>query len=180
MSRPDDSPKATSWITLGRVARPRGFRGEVLVDLLTDFPEHLAQLDRASLRFPNGQVESCRIESVWFHKGRAVVRFDGAQSYEDAQRVVRAEIQIPEDEAVKLPEGTYFDFQLVGCEVVTEAGLRVGRVQSILKVPGQSLLVIENGREVLIPAREPICRKVDLAARQIVISPPEGLLELNR
>ena len=179
MSQTERPQPAASWVAIGRVVRPRGIRGEVLVESLTDFPQHFEQLETVRLCFPDGRLERRRIEEVWFHKGRVVVRFDGAARYEDAERVVHAEIQIPEEELVALPEGTYYDFQLIGCQVVTASGRPVGRVTSILKVQGNNLLVVGNGREVLVPAREPICQEIDIEGRRIVINPPEGLLELN-
>lgn len=179
MSEREEPTKGSSWIAVGRVVRPRGVRGEVLVELLTDFPQRFETLDQVQLRFPDGRVESRRLEDVWFHKGRAVVRFQGAQRYEDAEQVVHAAVEIPEEELVELPEGTYFDFQLIGCQVVTESGVPVGEVTSILKIQGNNLLVVHGGRETLIPAREPICRKIDVEARRIEVSLPEGLLDIN-
>lgn len=73
-------------------------------------------------------------------------------------------------------------FQLVGCQVITEQGQAVGRVKDIWFIPGNELLVVASGetdREILIPFHQNICRKVDLEAGEIVIDPPDGLLEVN-
>ncbi|MBI1745987.1 MAG: 16S rRNA processing protein RimM [Acidobacteria bacterium] len=180
MNEGQEHTNAESLVSIGRVLRPRGIRGDVLVALLTDFPEHFEALDQVYVKYSTGHLEAKRLENVWFHKGRAVVHFEHVDSYEAAEKLARAELSISEADLAELPEGTYFDFELIGCQVITVTGESVGCVESILKVPGNDLLVVKaGGQERLIPAHEPICREVNLDRRQIVVNLPEGLLEVN-
>ena len=87
---------------------------------------------------------------------------------------------LPEEELSSLEEDKYYLFQLVGSSVFTESNERVGIVSDVLFVKDNDLLVIEReGKEILIPFTAAICASVNLEKREIVIRPPEGLLDLN-
>jgi 16S rRNA processing protein RimM len=98
-----------------------------------------------------------------------------------AQSLAGAEILVPEDDLPSLPDDTYLQRDLVGCVVVTVAGREVGPVAEVLSAGESEVLVVrpEGRAEILIPFSREICRKVDPAARLIVIDPPDGLLDLN-
>jgi 16S rRNA processing protein RimM len=90
------------------------------------------------------------------------------------------EIWVPEKALQQLGKGKYYLFQLSGCSVVTKDGDRVGQVKDILFIHENDLIVVEKGkREIFIPFTESICIGVDLVKREIVIDPPDGLLDLN-
>jgi len=89
---------------------------------------------------------------------------------------------LPEEALRFLAEDEYFVYQLVGCLVITQQGQTVGQVKDIWFIPGNELLIVasgEPGKEILIPFHQNICRKVDLKAKEIIIDPPEGLLEID-
>jgi len=93
---------------------------------------------------------------------------------------VGQECMLPEEDLSRLEEDKYYLFQIVGSSVVTENGERVGSVKDVLFIKDNDLLVIERGgTEILIPFTDAICAAVNLEAREIVIRPPEGLLDLN-
>lgn len=173
--------KGTSLVSIGKIVRTRGIGGEVLVDLLTDFPERFAKLKRVYLCHPDGQLEIKELEGFWFHKGRLVAKFQNVSSIADAERLTSCLIQIPEADLEALPSGTYYDFQLIGCRVMTEDGLAIGKVKEILKAQGNDLLVVTEGqREVLIPLVADFCRNVSVEKKEILVRLPKELLELNR
>jgi 16S rRNA processing protein RimM len=88
-------------------------------------------------------------------------------------------LRIPETEQEPLPAGAYYHHQLVGCEVVLPGGETLGQVRAVQGDGQATRLVVESKRsEVLIPLAEEICA-VDIAAKRIVVTPPEGLLEVN-
>ncbi len=90
------------------------------------------------------------------------------------------ECMLPEEDLSRLEEDKYYLFQIVGSSVVTENGERVGSVKDVLFIKDNDLLVIERGgTEILIPFTDAICAAVNLEAREIVIRPPKGLLDLN-
>lgn len=167
-------------VLVGIIARTHGIRGQVIVNNETDFPDARFK-PGATLyaRRANSPVEVLQITSVRFHQGRPILGLDGFGSIDQAERLTGAELKVPESEQDPLPPGIFYHHQLIGCEVVTTKGDHIGKVT---KVEGEGaasrLVVTSTRREVLIPLAEEICA-VDVAAKKIVISPPEGLLEIN-
>lgn len=90
------------------------------------------------------------------------------------------EILIREEELQPLEENSYYQFQILGFSVVTKNGEEIGTVEDLWRIPDNDLLVVRRGKEtVFIPFAKTICIRVDLNKREIVIDPPEGLLDLN-
>jgi len=165
-------------IAIARIVRPRGLRGEVVAEVLTDFPERFEGLNGVTLIQPDGGREEKKIESFWFQNGRVVLKFEGLNSIEDVERLRDSEVCVTEAEAVELEEDEFFDWQLTGCRVETAGGESIGEVREVMRTGGTEILVVENvDREYLIPFANSICTDVDVDAKVIKIDPPEGLLE---
>jgi 16S rRNA processing protein RimM len=167
-------------VAVARVAKPRGVKGEVACDLLTDFPERFEWLDELIAVFPGGRRERLTLESSWLHGGRVVLKLEGFDSPEASAALAGCELAVPESEAVELEEGEYYDWQLEGCRVETVGGLNVGTVREVLHTGGEApVLVIrdERGRENLVPLAESICVEIDVEAKLIRVDPPDELLE---
>jgi 16S rRNA processing protein RimM len=171
--------RKTEDVVIARILRARGTRGEVACAIVTDFPERLAQLECAAIRMPDGSLLRLKVESCWFHKGQAIMKFQGCDTRSAAERLVGARLVIFESDQKQLEEGEFFEYQIVGSEVVTVEGRSIGRVARVMRTGGTDLLVVEGeGHEYLIPFAERICPQVDVAAHMITIDPPEGLLDL--
>ena len=165
-------------VTIAKIVRPRGLRGEVVADVLTDFPDRFGELEDVIGVREDGTRSNLKIEDSWFQKERVVLRFAGIDSVELAEGLRNLEICIPESSAAELEEGEFFDWQLAGCEVSTIDGTRLGTVREVMRTGGTEILVVEDeGRECLIPFAEAICPEVDIENKRIVVDPPEGLLE---
>ncbi len=165
-------------VAIARIVRTRGLRGEMVADILTDFPERFEGLEDVTAVLPNGERRELKIEKFWFQKGRIVLKFAGVDSIEAAEGLRDAEVCVDESEAVELEENEYFDWELVGCEAVTVGGQRLGEVREVLRTGGTEVLVIDGAaRELMIPFAEAICIEVDTEQKRIVVDPPEGLLE---
>ena len=166
-------------VAVAKIIRPRGLRGEAVAEVLTDFPERFEGLGDVTAVMPGGERRELKLEKAWFQKERIVLKFEGLDSVDDAEALRDAEICIPEQDAVELDEGEFFDWQLEGCEAVTKEGEVIGKVRELLRTGGTEVLVIDasDGREVLIPFAESICTEVDIDAKRITVDPPEGLLE---
>jgi len=175
---PDTQP---SFIAIARIARTRGNRGEVLADLYTDFPDRFNLLSKVWLTHKSGLRQLLALEEVWEHKGRQVLKFKGVDSIGAAEEYVGSWVEIPVEQAMPLPEGTYFDHDLVGCSVQDTKGTQIGIVVEVLHIAGNSQLIIDHlGREIMIPAVESICIQVSPEKKQILIDPPEGLMDLSK
>ena len=166
-------------VTVGRIGRAHGIRGEVSVDVRTDSPE-LRFADGARLTTEPVGAGPLVVGHTRWHSGRLMVRFDGVSDRAVAEglRGVRLLAEAGEDERLDDPE-EFFDHQLVGLHAVTTAGDAVGDITEVLHLPGQDLLVVRrpDNRETLVPFVADIVPEVDLAAARVVLDPPVGLLE---
>ena len=172
-------------VTLARILRPRGLKGEVAAEVLTDFPERLTTLREVWLWDGAGAVRRAAVRACWLHQDRAIFHFEGCDSSNDAEKLRGWQVQVELSERVKLSPGKYFVSDLIGCEVWEcsaglEAGTPLGTVRDVQFTGGAPLLVVETSRgELLIPLAGEICRLIDSAARRIEVVLPEGLRELN-
>jgi 16S rRNA processing protein RimM len=179
MSAGDDSSE--SLVCVARAVRPRGLKGEIVAELLTDFPERFEAVDQLIASSPSGEKSSVQLEDFWFQKDRIILKLANVDSVEAAQQFIGTEFCLPEAERVPLSENEYYDFELEGCFVRDVRGRDIGKVQRVLKTGGAEILEIGtgSGATVLVPLAESIVTEIDVAARRIVIDPPEGLLELS-
>ncbi|MCS7179492.1 MAG: ribosome maturation factor RimM [Anaerolineae bacterium] len=162
-------------MTVGRILRPHGVRGEVRMEILTGYPERLS-LHRVFYLGP--QAQPYPVESIRFHQGAALIKLAGCDNRNAAETLRGLLVQIPLEDAVPLEEGEYYYFQVVGLEVFTEAGECLGRVMEVIETGANDVYVVQGPRgEVLIPAVEDVVRELDLTARRMVIFPMPGLLE---
>lgn len=165
-------------VAVARIVKSRGLRGELVAEVLTDFPERFEDLEAVIALLPDGTRQSLKIERFWFQKGRIIFKFAGFDSIETAETLRAAEVCIPESEAVELEEDEFFDWELAGCTVETVDGEPIGRVKELMRTGGTEILVIEGaGKEYLIPFAEAICVEVDVENKLIKVDAPEGLLE---
>jgi 16S rRNA processing protein RimM len=169
-------------LTLARVTRPHGIRGEVAATILTDFPERLTKLrdvwlwdGRTEPR--RAEVLECRLSTS--RGGHAIIHFSGVDSIEAAEKLRGLEVQVPLSSRTPLPASSYYISDLVGCEV-WERNTKLGAVRGVQQV-GTPVLEIETpDGELLVPLAQEICTKIDTAARRIEVILPEGLRDLNR
>jgi 16S rRNA processing protein RimM len=174
---------AAKWedmAVVGRIARPHGLRGQVIVNLETDFPEERFY-SGAELFVARGETAApLTIASVRFHQGRPIIAVAGIESIEAAEDLVGLELRVPADRLMPLPAGTFYHHDLVGCRVETTAGKEVGIVTAVEGTASVTRLVITSGdEEILIPLASEICTVIDAEGKRIVVDPPAGLLELN-
>jgi 16S rRNA processing protein RimM len=178
MSRPAEEDEE-SLVAVARAVRPRGLRGEIVADLLTDFPERFERVTKLVAVAPDGKREVLELEDHWFQKGRIILKFRSYDDIETANTLVGYEFAVPEADRVPLPEGSYYDWELQGCKVSTVAGVHVGAVSEVLRTGGvEILVVVKDDKEYLVPMAETIIVEIDIGRKRIVIDPPEGLLEL--
>jgi 16S rRNA processing protein RimM len=167
-------------VLVGRITRPHGLRGQVIVTPETDFVEERFVPGAVMVtRSAAGEEELC-IATARIQGNRPVIGFAGFERIEDVERLSGLELRVPEETLRPLAAGTYYEHQLAGCDVETAAGERLGVVRRVEGGSGSSRLVIDGPRgEIQVPLASEICREIDVAARRIRIEPPEGLLELN-
>ena len=191
------------YVTVARILRARGNKGEVAAELLTDFPERLPQIKELFLRAESGARRAALLRAFWIdrnHAGMGVFHFKGVESINDAEKLRGLEVQIRFEQLAVLPSGNYFVTDLIGCSVfeipevisavssspcsLPEAPALLGKVRDVYfpgeGQPGTPLLSVDTSvGELLVPLAEDICKRLDVAARRIEVRLPEGLRDLN-
>jgi 16S rRNA processing protein RimM len=171
--------RASELLVIARAVKPRGLKGEIVAELLTDFPGRFEDVVELILVSPRGERTTKRLEDFWFQNDRVILKLADYDDVETAKELVGFEFAVPEAERVPLPADEYYDWELEGCAVKVGSGT-IGTVSSVLKTGGVEILVVtdEAGNERLVPLADSIVVKVDTAAKTIVVDPPEGLFDL--
>ncbi len=165
-------------ITIGKVLKPFGLKGEVKIEPLTDFPERFKGLGRVSLVSPAGKEVAGAVTAVRYANGVPFLTFAGYDSPEKAKTLNGWFIKIPREEAVPLSEGSYYWFELIGMEVFSEAGDKLGTITDIFETGSNDVYVVKQGKkEIYIPATLEVVKQIDVAAKKMVIHLMDGLLE---
>lgn len=165
---------------VGRIARPHGIRGQVIVNLETDFPEERFQPGAELFVNRSGLVEPVLVTTLRFHRERPVIGLRGIEDMHAATGLAGSELRVPIERLAALPFGSFYRHDLIGCRVETREGRQVGLVTDVEGTMEGSRLVVEApGGEVLVPFVVAICTTIDPVGRRIVIDPPDGLLEVN-
>ncbi|MBC7795661.1 MAG: 16S rRNA processing protein RimM [Pyrinomonadaceae bacterium] len=168
------------FVAIAKTARTRGLRGEIIADVLTDFPKRFETTKNVVALKPNGEKLDLKIERFWFQKNRIILQFAGFDSIEKAETLVNCEICVPETETVTLETDEFFDWEIESCEVQTIDGESLGKVRELMRTGGTELLVVfdeKRNRDYLIPFAEKICVEVDVKSKLIKVDLPEGILE---
>lgn len=161
-------------ILIGKIAGPFGIGGEVKVTVLTDFPERFEKGRSVRLKPARGPEQVVKVQRSRAHKGGLVVKFEGADTREAAESLRDASIVIGRAELAELESGSYYVFDIIGLEVVSEDGRECGEVVEVLQGGANDVYVTSTG--LCIPALKDVVSRVDLAARRLTIRPVPGLL----
>lgn len=166
-------------IVVARAVRTRGLKGEIVAELLTDFPARFEQVSTI-FAISSAETKPLELENHWFQNDRIILKFAGYDDSESAKSLVGFDFALPEAERMKLSENEYYDWELEGCSVVIKDGPTLGVVRGVLRTGGVELLAVEDesAHEHLVPMVESFVIKIDISRREILIDPPEGLLEL--
>jgi len=171
------------WVILARLVRPQGRIGEVLADILTDFPERFAQRKRlfvVSSEISREPVREVTLERHWLHKGRVVLKFAGVDSISDAEALRGFLVAVPVSERAKLTDGSVYIGDLIGCEVFdVNAAKPVGVVADVDREAGLLEVKTPGGEEALVPFAKAYLVRMDVAGKRIEMRLPEGLLDIN-
>ncbi len=168
-------PQFGELVLVGRVVKPQGRHGELAVECLSDREDRFPGLQRVFLPDQQGLPRELRVLHAWPHKGRFVLKLEGIDSIEAAERLRGLELRIGEEELQALPAGSYYHHQLTGLSVVDSAGAPLGVVADVLETGGEARVLVVKGEagETLLPFAEPFVRSVDLVRRTLVVERPE-------
>jgi 16S rRNA processing protein RimM len=177
------SPEANGeFITLARVVKTQGRRGEVAAEMHSDVPGRFAAGMKLFV-LPKSQDSrrELEVEDLWPHKGLLVLKFRGVDSIFDAELLIGSELQVLSTQRADLEPGWNYISDLIGC-VVLDQSREIGRIEDVQFGAGEApLLMVANtaGKKFEVPFAEAYLEGVDTAQRQVRMNLPEGMLEIN-
>lgn len=161
-------------ITVGRIVKPFGVRGQVRVQSLTDVPGRLEQLQNVILVLPTGRQIETTVTDVQVDGRSHLLRFAAFSTPEEAQAYRGARLTIPLGPVPPAPEGHWYQFELIGLTVKDQTGAILGVVEDVLEYPSQHMFVVRGkGTEVLIPASRKWVTNVDIDGQVMTVVHPE-------
>jgi 16S rRNA processing protein RimM len=182
--------KPPEWILLAHIVRPHGRHGEVVGDILTDFPERFHARSRLwllpSTRVGTGPREM-HMENFWFLRSRVVFKFEAIDSISAAEGIRGYDVAIPAAERAPLESGSWYAADLIGCRVfdLNRSG-EIGEIVDIDRGSSSTDLLVVRGnsanppnRDALVPFVRDYLVRVDLADGRVEMRLPEGLLDIN-
>ena len=189
-----DQANDQAWVWLARIRKAQGRKGEVLAEILTDFPEKFAERKRVwlltaakpSLSSEGEIAREATLLGHWLHKGGVVLHFAGVDSITDAELLRGMVVAVPRAERVALGEDEVYVGDLIGCVLVDVASVferNVGVIEDVDRDAGPvALLVVHRdggGDEILVPFAKAYLREIDLEGKRVKMALPEGLVEVQ-
>ncbi|MBQ4167926.1 MAG: 16S rRNA processing protein RimM [Clostridia bacterium] len=156
----------TERFRIAQILRPHGVKGEVKLYPLTDDMSRFKRLKEAYTE-REGQYEAVVVTGCKFVSGSAVISIEGVTSPEEAEKLRGLYLCVDRAHAVKLPEGTYFVADIIGCEVFSTDGSALGQVREVLETNANDVYVIEGQRRLMVPALKKLLRSVDVSNKRI-------------
>jgi 16S rRNA processing protein RimM len=169
-------PGEPAFLAVGKLRHPHGVRGEILMEVYTDFPERLLPDTVLYLEKPTGQLILVKCRS--HHEG-LLLTFQGYNTPEEVGELRNRIMFVRQDDRPPLAEGEYYHHQLIDLRVVSDTGRELGMVTEIIEAPASDVLVVrqELGPEVLIPVNDTFIEVIDIEAGKIIVHLIPGLLQ---
>ena len=164
---------STLFLAVGRVSRPHGLRGELLLSSLTDFPEHLATLETVYLGEAAAPHNLVRVRN---QRGQLIIQLADCRTRESAEAFRGQVVQIKAEAAAPLPPGLYYHHQLIGLAVYTEAGEHLGELVEVLETGANDVYVVRGEQgELLLPVIPTVILATDVETRRMTVHLLDGL-----
>jgi 16S rRNA processing protein RimM len=157
-----------AFLAVGKLRHPHGVRGEMLMEVLTDFPERLAP---GSSLYVGPEANPMRLVKSRPHREGLIITFEGFTTPEEVGQLRNQVVYVRADDRPTLPDGEYYHHQLLGLRVTTREGESIGTVIDILETGASDVLVVrpQTGPDVLIPIVDAFVQKIDLSAGEITV-----------
>lgn len=162
-------------ISIGKILGPQGIKGEVRVLPLTDFPSRFATTKEVRIDKKNVVM---KVDYAREHGTLFIFKFHGIDTRDEAEKLKHALLQVTREDLVKLPEGEYYHFEIIGLRVVSSAGEELGTITNILQTGANDVYVVkkpEGKKDLLIPALKTIVQEIDLGKNTMRVDLPPGL-----
>ena len=165
---------------IGIITKPQGIGGEVRVLPTTDDPTRFGLLDSVCIRSAQGAETTHKIVSARQHKGMVLIKFEGINDRNAAEKLVKSVLTIPPEKALKLDIDEYFIRDLIGLSVQSKDGTKLGTIKDVFPTGANDVYVIENaGESFMIPAIKDVVLDVSIATNTMTVHLIDGLKELT-
>ncbi|MBE7023386.1 MAG: 16S rRNA processing protein RimM [Ruminococcaceae bacterium] len=163
-----------NYLEIGQIVNTHGLRGDLKVMPWCDDPEIFDELAYVVIDGVEFDIEKSRMQ-----KNMVLLKLEGIDHINDADKYRNKVLTIPREELGELPEGTYYICDLLGCSVETVDGKNLGKVCDIIKTGSNDVYVVEDDskKQVLIPVIDEVVKSVDIEGKQIIIEPLKGLID---
>jgi 16S rRNA processing protein RimM len=170
------SPGEPVFLAVGKLRRPHGVRGEIIMDVLTDFPE---RLQPGITLYAGPEHQALHLLRRRWHQEALLMSFEGYQTPEDVGELRNHILYVSAADRPPLPEGEYYHHQLIGLQIVDESGKSLGKLTEILETGANDVLVVRppTGSEILLPLIDSVVLKIDLERQEILVRPLLGALD---
>jgi 16S rRNA processing protein RimM len=160
------------FLMVGKLRRTHGVKGDLLMDLTTDFPERIRP---HKVLYVGDSYEPLRVRSVRKANTQVIIGFEGFLNCEDAARLRNQPVYVKASDLPKLPEGEFYHHELIGLKVVTEDGQVLGKLAEILETGANEVYVVrgESSKDLLLPAIEGVILEILLEKGEMLVRPPE-------
>jgi 16S rRNA processing protein RimM len=165
------------YLAIGRIVRAHGVQGEVSVAVLTDFPERFEQSEWLYIG-NEYEADLYQLKSHRWHKQNVLLSFAGITDRNQAEKLIGQFVQIPVEDAVTLPEGSYYLYQIIGLQAVTVDGRPLGIITEVIETNANDVYVVQddNGEDILLPAIPDVIQSIDLQRGIMTVDPIDGLI----
>ena len=172
--RGSSNPDEPLYLAVGKLRRPHGINGEILMEVLSDFPERIVHGRHVFIG--EGHTEFV-IDNARPHARGLIVSIQSIHDRTQAESFRNEMVYIPSSDVITLSEDTYYHHQLIGLEVRTEKNDSIGTIAEILETGANDVYLIKtlDGKEILIPAIKSVVLNIDLEMGKIIVDLPEWL-----
>jgi len=154
------------FMSVGQIGKTHGLKGEVKVFSLTDSLERFKKIKNVYIDGEIRKVEGCKLQS-----DKAILKIEGIDSIEQAETYRNKYLMVKREDAVKLPEDSYYVADLLECSVFEEGGEELGKIFDVISTPGNDVYWVKGNKEVLIPVLKDIVVSIDIEKHIIIIKP---------
>ena len=167
----------TKYLEIGQIVNTFGIKGMVKVKPFTDDIKRFDKLKKVYIENKNGRKEY-EIEEIKYHKEMVLIKFKGIENPEDANLLRESYLTVDRDSEEPLEEGTYYIVDMIGLEVETEEGEKLGSLVDIFNTGSNDIYVVKNelGKQILLPAIKDVIKKIDMEKRKMTVHLIPGLM----
>ena len=167
----------TKYLEIGQIVNTFGIKGMVKVKPFTDNIKRFDKLKKVYIENKNGRKEY-EIEELKYHKEMVLIKFKGIENPEDANLLRESYLTVNRDDEDPLEEGTYYIVDMIGLEVETDEGEKLGNLVDIFNTGSNDIYVVKNelGKQILLPAIKDVIKKIDMEKRKMIVHLIAGLM----